>query len=650
MKRILFLLALTGAVGAERPPIYLLRSENTFRQLGWRARWEWQGARTALQHLGLTVDVVDEGKLATAPLGQAVLVLANARNLDEGALQAVRAHLGRGGKLLATYQTSYRKPDNSSWTPNGFALGPELGVKFLGWNGSPGQTEALKAAPPYGLIGLARHQAMLVEPLPDAAVLAGWDNPENAASVVQRGNAIYVGEDLLAPENSHSKKVLGWVAGLLNRLDPALRLGLPRTPPPLVEPAPPYTPLPPLAGEQPVRVGVGELTFPLLLKASGTLRDGKGHTVGKQIRLERKNGLWLVSGAKRVALGKDWTVSGSPYLSCWEENSNGTLRWTAWRGSLEFVDGEKGVSGINIVAPDQYLAGVIPSEVPFTFPPESLKAMAVVARTYALSHLGRHKTEGFDVCSEVHCQVYRGLAQEHPNTSRAILETGGELLQFNGKPADATFHACCGGHGIDVQSCWPGAAAQPYLAGTYDQLPGGATPDLTSEPAFRAWLDARVPAYCSAAGRFRWEEQMTWDQLQDRLKQSLPVLVPGTVVESVSGLEVVRRDPSGRVSELRVAATPANVTIGGDAVRWMTSGGRPGAGGLQSSLFYLDVLPGPVVRVRGGGWGHGVGLCQEGAAGRARAGQSYRQILAHYYPGTVLTTPDLAPIPQPLKF
>jgi len=194
MKKWLLALALLNSAWAEKPKVSLLRSENTFKQLGWKARWEWQGAKTALEHLGLQVEVLNEnqlGKIATP-----VLVLCNARNLEAASLESVRRHLAGGGKLLASYQTSYKKADNSSWDPNGLALGPELGVKFQRWN----ETEALKLAPPYGLIPLARHQAMLVEASPDSFVLAQWDKPVDAPSVVQRGGAIYLGEDLLVPE------------------------------------------------------------------------------------------------------------------------------------------------------------------------------------------------------------------------------------------------------------------------------------------------------------------------------------------------------------------------------------------------------------------------------------------------------------------
>jgi peptidoglycan hydrolase-like amidase len=147
-------------------------------------------------------------------------------------------------------------------------------------------------------------------------------------------------------------------------------------------------------------------------------------------------------------------------------------------------------------------------------------------------------------------------------------------------------------------------------------------------------------------GRFRWEESMLWSQFEAKLKESVPVLVPNSTLTTLKNVEVTRRDRSGRVAELKLSADPVDLTLGGDSVRWSTSGGKIGAGGLQSSLFYLDVSgvgDTRTVKIRGGGWGHGVGMCQEGAAGRAKAGQNYRQLIKHYYPGTVLLSPEPVP-------
>jgi SpoIID/LytB domain protein len=626
MKLPLLLLALSLPLAAQtRPPVKLLRSQHTYRQLGWRGEWEWKCACKALQHLGLTVEVVEEAQLVKQPPGDQVLIACNARNLEESTLMAIRRHLASGGKLFASYQTSYRKADNGSWSPNGLALGPEMGVKFLRWNGSPGETETLQVAPPYGEVGLARHQAMLAEALPGSMVLAQWKSPAQSPAIVQNGSAIYVGEDLLAPENTHSPKVLGLVAGLLNRLEPKLRLSLPRTAPPLLEPIPPFTNIP-AQGQAKIRVGLGPVSQRLRLRAGR-----------RRLEVEVKDKqLWVMEGGKAMAVGSTFRLEHPYFVHLWQENENATLRWSAYRGALQFELNENGLQAYNELPQDAYLAGVIPSEVPFSYPSEALKAMAVVARSYALSHLGRHS--GFDVCSEVHCQVYRGLPQEHANTNAAVLATKGQLLKSGERIADATFHACCGGHTADVATTWSGSSAVSYLEGQWD-VAGANGPDLTSEDLFRNWLENGPAAYCSGAGRYRWEEKLSWSELENRLRVSVPVLAKSPF-DSLQAVEVTRRLPSGRVGELRLQTATSNVTIQGDSCRWLLSGGKIGAGGLQSTLFYLDVVPGQQVRFRGGGWGHGVGLCQEGAAGRARAGQTYQQILTHYYPGTRLTEPN----------
>lgn len=630
------------------PPVFLLRSQNTFHHLGWRARWDWLGAHQTLVHLGLRPLILEEEKLADWRPGQGILILANARNLSLGTLQAVRDHLAAGGKLVASYQTSYRRADNGSWAPNGLALGPELGVRFTRWNGTPGETSALRVAPPYGQLALSRHQAMLVEALPGTQVLAHWDRPAGAPAIVSQVQTQYWGEDLLAPENSQNVRLLGLVAGLFNSLEPQLRLRLPRSPAPLLEPDPPFFPLPGQSGEASVRVGLGSFLVgsgSLRLQSQRGLRDAQGQPLGTHLLLEFEGGpsarLMLVEGGRRRQLPPTgFRVSGSPYLHCWRLGPEGTARWGAWRGVLEFQVREGNLEAINHLPLDGYLAGVLPSEVPFSYPPEALKAMAVVARTYALSHLSRHQSAGYDLCSEVHCQVYRGLGQEHPRTTEAILQTRNLWLASGNQPIQATFHACCGGHGSALESAW-GGSPRPYLRGRFDQPVDQASPSLKDEAEFRQWLDSSAPAYCSQAGRFRWRESYSWSEFEEKLKLALKVQGKGTL-EQLEGLEITRRDAGGRVLELSLRGRPQDLVVGGDSVRWLTSGGRVGSSGLPSNLFYLDVSGyGPERRVllTGGGWGHGVGMCQEGAAGRARAGQDFRQILMHYYGGADLSLP-----------
>lgn len=663
-----------------RPPVpykvTLLRSVPTLKLGGWRADWELRGARQALQAMGLPVAVIDPLSLRRKGCPTQILVLANCKNMDKATVLAVKEHIRRGGKVLATYQTSYKQEDNRSWSPNNFALSTELGIRFSRWVG--GTPECARLIPtsilpgkPTG-VALLRHQAMLVDPLPGSRVLATWDKTDKAAraAVVETAAGIYCGEDLLAPENAQSPAILQLLATYLGELDPQIHPVVP-TPDKIKLPAPqpPVGELPPMEGEPTVRVGLGNFELAggqLRLQAHrGPLRVNMGHTTRlcRQVTMRTEGGKFTVEALleSKPPLNTMEIVPTAPlfiyptvkttYVDAFVDSRDGTSRWEAYRGQLEAAARpapQAAFSLINLLPLDAYLAGVVPSEVPNTFPAEALKAMAVVARTFCLSHLERHKAEGFDVCSEVHCQVYRGLASESEPTNRAIAQTLGQVLTYAGKPVDASFHACCGGYGVDVDATWPHPAVA-YLKGTpdFDQVLAS---DLGNERDLRKWLAAPGDAYCSSAGRFRWDEKMRWSDLEARLEASLPAIV-GKDFKGLGALKDIRvsvRDVSGRVAKLVIEGEKGTYTVGGDATRWITSGGKIGTGGLNSSLFVID-LEGAgadrVVHFRGGGWGHGVGLCQEGAAGRASAGQGYTEILAHYYRGAELGK-DLASLRQ----
>ncbi len=671
---------ISGPVAAKRvglsPGVSLLKSYETLKIGGWRAVWEFQGARLALQTVvgpGLTQDI-DVGSLNKRGCSTSVLVLANCRNLSPATIQSLRRYIKEGGRVLATYQSTYRQADNSSWSPNGLALGPELGVRFSRWSG--GSTECGRLIPASGRqVELLRHQAMLVDLLPGAKVLANWDRPERSPAIVQGPSGIYCGEDLLAPENSQSPAVLEILANCLQALDKRLATNRPFRVLQPKPPNPPFAKLPDLEDQQQIAVGVGTFDLqggsirirahqgPLQLSSlSAKPTKGSGDRTVKgsypEVWVRQVDGRLKLSVAsstgpvKELAAGES-SFELSPkksqdYLDVVWECTDHTARWSAMRGKLEIrlplalptIRSSRGLELVNQLPLDAYIMGVVPSEVPASFPAESLKAMAVVARSYCLSHLDRHHQDGFDVCSEVHCQVYRGLAQESAQTNLAVYSTLGEVLTYQGRPADTTFHACCGGYGVDVEAVWPKGKAVGYLRGRPDSEPIFQS-DLGNTKELKNWLQQTDSSFCSAAGRYRWTESMTWNDLERKLQQSLPVLLGSEFkgLKKLTNLEVEVRDVSGRVTQMLIEgeAEGESYRLGGDAVRWITSGGRIGSGGLNSSLFVFDIVgtgDSRKVLFQGAGWGHGVGLCQEGAAGRAKAGHSYLDILTHYYRGT----------------
>ncbi len=310
------------------------------------------------------------------------------------------------------------------------------------------------------------------------------------------------------------------------------------------------------------------------------------------------------------------------------------------RGTVELRAGREGIIVINIVGLEEYLAGVVGSEMPSDAPPAALRAQAIVARTYALANLGRFAGEGYDLTADVRCQVYRGVAAESAAVCRAVRETRGKVLAAGGKLAPCPYFACCGGCTEAAREVWPVA-----LAGCLARLdePGGAPPQLGEEQALRRFLLAPRRAFCSWHPCFRWRRRFSASELEQKLQRSLPVLL-GTQEVALGRLldiKIARRTASGRVAALAFVGSQNSYTVERSAIRWAFGTGTIDSQGLYSTLFAIDKERGqdgvPVAyELFGGGWGHGVGLCQAGALGMAREGYSEEQILAHYYPQSSL--------------
>lgn len=241
---------------------------------------------------------------------------------------------------------------------------------------------------------------------------------------------------------------------------------------------------------------------------------------------------------------------------------------------------------------ETYVAAVLAGECA-TFPSEeALKAMAVAARSWAFRHRGRHRREGYDFCDTTHCQYLR-LEDLAPRLRAAAEATEGEMLWYEGRPAAAFHHAHCGGTSEDAANVWPELRA-PYLRSVAD-------------------------TFCTGSGRAPWSSQVLKSDLAKALGLGGPVI-----------LEIARRAPSGRVTEVRVAGSRWPET------RFETAVGRALGWHVLKSNWYEIADAGDRYVFRGHGAGHGVGLCQAGAAERGRQGHTYRQILEFYFPGTAL--------------
>jgi len=677
------------------PPIAVLQSGASLRISSWIGEWETEGAIHAFRRLGIEVRMVSDQDLVDERLAKfRILVVPNARCVSRDGAEAVRRYVEKGGRLLATEMASYRDEGNKRvGTENNFQWADLFGADFQRWVSGPPNCEyleldgrlasevgaALGRKTPLPRIQLGRNTAMLVSARPEARILATWVNVDgmtptsdagsSAAAIVQSasGRVIYAGENLPAPELSRSREVQALLLALLRRLDGA-DSNFPRVVPASATGKLDIPTGGPSEGVAPIgalmRVAVRDASEAIGLASGGGLRVT---SLGGPLDRVKGNELLLPAGTV-IELRPVAPALGRPYVAVYGNHRllargesgvavasqrraeplgfldlrpNGTCRAQAFRGLVEVRARNDRLQAINVLPVNQYVAGVVPNEVPGTYPPEALRAMAVIARTFALSRRDFHRSDGHDVCSTVHCQVYGGMLTEWGSTSKAVNATRDEVVKSGDAFADATFHAVCGGVGENVELVWP-QPPTPYLVAHSDGP--DALPDLSSEDAFRAFIDNPPDAYCETSPRFRWTETYTLPQLQTVFQKSLPVTLGADYhgLGTLKSVRVAERSRHGRVQRMRIEGTEGTCEVTRDKIRWLWSGGRIGQGGLQSTLFYIVPQPDGRLVFRGGGWGHGVGMCQEGAAGMASRGLDHAAIIKHYYPGTRLVQ---VPIP-----
>jgi len=309
----------------------------------------------------------------------------------------------------------------------------------------------------------------------------------------------------------------------------------------------------------------------------------------------------------------------------------------SYRGQVVItVDAGGKAAAVSVLPMEELLRGIVPSEIFASAPSEALQAQAVAARGEVLAKIGvRHRADPYLLCPEQHCQVYKGLSGEHRRTDEAIALSRGEVLfGHSGRLVDSVYSSTCGGHTENNEIVW-GTPPDPNLRGVPDWI---GHPELqrfeekVSRQDVAAFIDARIPGMCaqasfSRADKFRWERRFSAAELNG--------LVAGLGVGKVISLVPGGVGVSGRASTLSITGTAGAATVEGELVI------RRLLKNLNSSLFVIEregPEDGPATAwvFRGGGWGHGVGMCQMGAIGRAEAGHDHAAILRHYYNGAEL--------------
>src|SRR6266704_2792452 len=292
-----------------------------------------------------------------------------------------------------------------------------------------------------------------------------------------------------------------------------------------------------------------------------------------------------------------------------------------YRGRINVTAGRNGLTVVNRVGLESYLAGVVGPEIGPRGSNEeaAVLAQAVVSRSFALKNRGRWESLGFDAYADTRDQVYLGVAVETAQAWDAVRKTAGQVLTYDGDVIDAYFHSTCGFSTAGVEEAFATARTRPYLRPVSDDRGGG-------------------HYYCDISPRFRWREEWDASKLRAILSRTLPTVTPlsGDGLQRITDVTVSRTTRSGRVGELRIVFERGDVRIPGPDVRSVL---RPEADRmLASTAFQLTVTKanGAVTRLvaAGAGSGHAVGMWQWGAIGRGRAGQDYKAILTTYFPGT----------------
>ncbi len=353
----------------------------------------------------------------------------------------------------------------------------------------------------------------------------------------------------------------------------------------------------------------------------------------------------------------------------WEQKEN-----LKFRGELKIIVENDKLTAINELPVEEYLASVISSEMSATSAIELLKAHAVISRSWILAQLdkkekctksasvydsesehikwyGKEDHINFDVCADDHCQRYQGITRESTDAvNEALKKTTGEVLTYDGEICDARFSKSCGGVSETFENCWE-EVPHPYLRKVIDNRDECdiAAKDLTNEKNARQWILSNPESFCNTTDEkilsqvlvsydqkttdfFRWNVEYGQNEISKLVKKRT-----GIDFGEIKDLIPIERGESGRIIKLQIVGSKRSLTIGKELeIRKALSESH-----LYSSAFVVEKEmdknnnPNKFI-LHGAGWGHGVGLCQIGAAVMASKGYGYQEILKHYYKEAII--------------
>lgn len=444
-----------------------------------------------------------------------------------------------------------------------------------------------------------------------------------------------------------------------------------------------------IKGEPLIRVGLMTSNEPVIITLSHRFHLPSGQSLeGGEYNIDRQGAGFRISGSNTaIESAAINLIPDDPVDGCFSIAGitiGIEFHWQrrevqSFKGALCILATEGGLRVINEIPVESYLASVISSEMSATCPPELLRAHAIVSRSWLLSQLaaaghpsfppsagtssettaptgkalndelirwyGREAHTTFDVCADDHCQRYQGITKAFSQSVfDAVKETRGKILAFGSEICDARYSKCCGGMTERYSAAWDEKEV-PYLSPVYDGPAAAPTEfrfPLDDEANALAWIKAAPPAFCNTRSRellvkilpgfdqettdfYRWQMVYEADELTEILKGRL-----GVDFGEIRELTAVERGASGRIIKLKITGESRTLVIGKELeIRRALSRSH-----LYSSAFVVDREGRPGqhrFKLTGAGWGHGVGLCQIGAAVMAGRGYSHQDILSHYF-------------------
>lgn len=344
------------------------------------------------------------------------------------------------------------------------------------------------------------------------------------------------------------------------------------------------------AAAKDVKILIAENKPSFSLEASGKFKI-TDVSAGKKYVI-KKGGKFNVAGNKKQVQAGSVKADGDLILDLSSKDGFFTLNGNKYNGKLILKPASNGVNVIEQTDLENYLLGVLPYEMSHSWPQEALKAQAVAARTYTLKSITDKKIEDFDLYSDVRSQMYKGAGTVYDSVKQAVKQTKGQVLMYDGKLFYTYYHANCGGH----------TDPMPWLKDAIKPLSGAKC------------------GYCSKSASANWKAEIPLDSINKFLKKNK---INGTF-KSVS---IAQKESSGRAKTLTVKTNKTKKTVSCNDF-------RVAVGSTKMKSCFITKISGRTFT--GKGYGHGGGMCQDGAKGMAEAGKDYKEILERYYPSAKL--------------